>query len=89
MVSFNRPLTEWEFAEEVAIELIDVDRLHHMLSDLFGEVESSETRDTYDAGISEICPLCGSELVIRTALRGSDVGSSIYGCSSHPRCRFT
>lgn len=35
------------------------------------------------------CVLCGAPMVIRTAKRGSKVGSSFYGCSNFPRCRGT
>lgn len=35
-----------------------------------------------------ICPRCGSELVLRTAKKGANVGNQFYGCSSFPKCRF-
>jgi hypothetical protein len=36
-----------------------------------------------------ICPRCGGALVLRTAKRGPNIGSSFYGCSNYPRCTFT
>lgn len=35
------------------------------------------------------CPKCGSRMVRRTARRGSNAGSSFYGCSKYPNCRGT
>ena len=35
-----------------------------------------------------ICPVCGGELVLRTACRGANIGKQFYGCSSFPRCRY-
>lgn len=35
-----------------------------------------------------ICPVCGGELVLRTAHRGANTGKQFYGCSSFPRCRY-
>lgn len=35
-----------------------------------------------------ICPVCGGELVLRTARRGANTGKQFYGCSSFPRCRY-
>ena len=35
-----------------------------------------------------ICPVCGGELVLRTARRGANAGKQFYGCSSFPRCRY-
>ena len=35
-----------------------------------------------------ICPLCGKQLVLRTAKRGSNAGNQFYGCSGYPNCKF-
>ena len=36
-----------------------------------------------------ICPRCGHKLVLRHASRGAHAGSSFYGCSGYPKCRYT
>lgn len=36
-----------------------------------------------------ICPTCGAELVKRAAKKGQNAGSTFYGCSKYPKCRFT
>lgn len=36
-----------------------------------------------------ICPKCGSEMVLRTAQKGSNIGQKFWGCSKYPRCRMT
>ena len=41
-----------------------------------------------DATDSLICPRCGSELVLRTASKGTNVGKQFYGCKACPRCRY-
>lgn len=38
---------------------------------------------------SIICPWCKGKLVVRQAKRGNNVGSSFYGCSNYPRCKYT
>ena len=35
------------------------------------------------------CPLCGGELVLRTAQKGQNAGKQFYGCSNYPKCRYT
>jgi restriction system protein len=35
------------------------------------------------------CLRCGSEMVLRTARRGSQVGSNFWGCTSYPKCKGT
>jgi restriction system protein len=37
----------------------------------------------------KLCPRCESELVLRTARRGSGAGGEFWGCSNYPRCKFT
>ena len=34
----------------------------------------------------EMCPLCGAKLVLR---KNRNDGSSFYGCSKYPECKFT
>ncbi|PKL93801.1 MAG: hypothetical protein CVV20_01785, partial [Gemmatimonadetes bacterium HGW-Gemmatimonadetes-1] len=36
-----------------------------------------------------LCPLCGREMVLRTAKKGPTPGSKFYGCSAYPRCKGT
>lgn len=35
------------------------------------------------------CPRCGSPMVLRTAKRGANTGSSFYGCTRYPSCKGT
>jgi predicted RNA-binding Zn-ribbon protein involved in translation (DUF1610 family) len=35
-----------------------------------------------------LCPKCRSELILRTAKKGSNSGQQFYGCSNYPKCRF-
>ena len=35
-----------------------------------------------------VCPRCGGALVLRTAKKGANAGSSFYGCSNYPKCRY-
>jgi restriction system protein len=35
------------------------------------------------------CPLCGSEMVLRTAKKGPNPGEKFWGCSTYPKCRGT
>jgi len=36
---------------------------------------------------SVVCPECGSEMVLRTARKGANVGQQFWGCSRFPACR--
>jgi len=35
------------------------------------------------------CPVCASEMVLRSAKRGSNAGKSFWGCSNYPSCKGT
>jgi len=43
-------------------------------------------REMAETGIPT-CPKCGSQMVLRTAKRGSRSGTQFWGCSNYPRCR--
>jgi hypothetical protein len=34
-----------------------------------------------------MCPLCGSEMILRTAKSGPNKGNQFWGCSTYPKCR--
>ena len=38
---------------------------------------------------SVACPACGSDMVLRTAQKGSHAGQNFWGCSTFPKCRAT
>ena len=38
---------------------------------------------------NDICPKCGSKLVIRRIKRGPRTGTEFLGCESYPNCKFT
>lgn len=78
-----------EFADGVAVELVDGDTLQDMMRDL--PDKGQPVADGAEDYVSDntVCPSCGSALVLRTAGKGPDRGSKFYGCSSFPRCRFT
>lgn len=44
--------------------------------------------DAADPQETLICPRCGGNLVLRVARKGANAGSSFYGCSNYPKCRF-
>lgn len=77
------------FAERVAMELIDGDRLVALLRDLPAEQADGDDDGDDKAAEAPLCPRCGQDLVLRTARRGPMRGSQFYGCASYPRCRFT
>ncbi len=36
-----------------------------------------------------LCPSCGTEMVLRTAKKGSNASQQFWGCSNYPKCRGT
>lgn len=49
-------------------------------------------RTTPNADNSEtnikVCPKCGGNLILRTAVKGKNAGNRFYGCSNYPQCRY-
>ncbi len=52
-----------------------------------GEEPVADASEVIADTAPHICPLCGSELVLRTARKGSNAGNQFYGCSAFPKCR--
>lgn len=85
------------FASTVDIELIDGEALIDMVQSAQGmqpklepTVSGVRATTTWSNGTDvPMCPDCGSEMVGRTAKRGSNAGSHFWGCSQYPRCRGT
>jgi restriction system protein len=80
-----------EFASGRNIELID----GRGIGDLLREGRNASPPSTIempDAAFkpsTPVCPVCKSSMVLRTAKRGSQVGSSFWGCAQYPKCRQT
>lgn len=76
-----------ELAARHNIRLIGESELMQMLEAAnwrFNPAITSVVNDT-----RKFCPKCESQMVLRTAKKGSSVGSQFWGCSAYPRCRFT
>lgn len=71
------------FAEGRNVRLIDGERLKGLLA--AGTPPAAAVPPRADPS----CPACGKEMVLRSAKRGSQVGSRFWGCSAFPSCRGT
>ena len=87
--SFTPDAEKFANRPNVAVELVDGDRLRRMMHDLPEQQAASAQGDPDSASKMNPCPHCGAALILRTARRGPNRGSRFYGCSSYPRCRFT
>ena len=38
---------------------------------------------------ANFCPICGGKLLLRTAKKGTRVGTKFYGCENYPKCKYT
>ena len=72
------------FARGKPLELLDGTALLNLVADAQKKTTKSEARPH-----ENICPLCGSEMVLRTAKKGPNVGEQFWGCTAFPKCRGT
>jgi restriction system protein len=80
------------FAAGAGIELIDGPALLRLIEEVRAQSEDSPADKRVPKVVSEagpICPQCGSQMVMRTATRGTNAGSNFWGCTSFPKCRGT
>ena len=47
----------------------------------------AQLRSRAEPNAARRCPKCGSEMVLRTVKRGTNVGKRFWGCSAFPACR--
>lgn len=75
------------FAEGREVKLIGGDQLFGMIRD--AQSAPAPSRGNREGSAAPACPQCGSTMVLRTARKGSNAGSSFWGCSTFPRCKST
>lgn len=52
------------------------------------QIEAAKEEKKLEAEeIAPGCPLCGSEMIKRTAKKGRNAGNKFWGCSQYPNCR--
>ncbi|RYH13083.1 MAG: restriction endonuclease [Alphaproteobacteria bacterium] len=76
------------FAAGKPIDLVDGDRLMHMILATNGGGQRIEEEATRGEDVPE-CPRCKGPMVRRVAKAGPNPGTSFWGCASFPRCRGT
>jgi restriction system protein len=72
-----------EFSKGKPLTLVDGGDLVRLISDVQQSPKIEAVTD------SNVCPVCRSRMVLRTAKRGKNAGSSFWGCSRFPKCRGT
>jgi len=73
-------------AEKHSIEILDEVGLAKMLESTFAEFDPETLAILNDT--RKFCAKCESEMVLRTATKGTGAGKQFWGCSTYPRCRF-
>lgn len=74
------------FAKGQPITLIDGEKLRGLLGiPAWDHVEEQQARHVPQVG----CPVCGSNMIMRTARKGHNAGNTFWGCSQFPGCRGT
>jgi restriction system protein len=81
---FTKPAKD--FANGTNIKLIDGAMLLSKIGGYVAEVDSNQVPDIVEIRTPS-CPVCGSEMVKRTARTGANTGNVFWGCSAYPRCR--
>lgn len=74
-----------DFAKGKPLELIEGSGLLKLIKD----VQSSPRQFNIKRSNENVCPLCGTEMVLRTAKKGQNAGEKFWGCSAYPKCRAT
>lgn len=84
---FTTEAREW--SSDKAITLVDGEQLRYLLGLIAFDDEQLSSIGNVAPAVSTSCPNCGSDMVLRTAKRGKNIGSKFWGCSRYPKCRGT
>lgn len=84
--------TETEATSEIATETA-AESTSEIATEVATETATKSTSEkdeqtAHDTKDHLLCPKCGSNLVLRTAKRGNNIGEQFYGCLAYPKCRF-
>ena len=74
------------FAGGKPIRLIDGPRLLELIRVAQSAASKTEVTQT-DRGQRVMCPICGSDVVLRMARRGPNSGKQFWGCVRFPSCK--
>lgn len=77
-----------EYEVKKIISLIESDRLSRTLKTNREHVNHVRSIVKEKVNIN-LCPKCGSKLLLRVAKQGINKGNEFYGCSSYPACKHT
>jgi HJR/Mrr/RecB family endonuclease len=75
-----------QLASHHGVQIVNETALRTMLEAMNAATNSSMLAILNDT--SKHCPKCESLLVLRTVKKGINAGSSFWGCSDYPRCRY-
>ena len=70
-----------EFVKGKQIEIIDGPELSRMIMGVKNNSKSVVHKN------ANMCPVCGSEMILRTAKKGINVGEKFWGCAKFPKCK--
>lgn len=76
-----------DFASKHHIQLFEESQLVQCIIDLAATQLNEVNRLLADR--RKYCPRCESEMILRTAGKGANVGGKFWGCSQYPRCPQT
>ena len=75
------------FAAGKPIDLIEGSQLANMITSVQRKpVQDPQPKDA-ERSSAPVCPMCGAEMVLRTATRGKYAGEKFWGCSKFPNCK--
>ncbi len=83
-----------QFAGKNNIQLIDGQELLKLIRSVQSsqpsrQAPSSQNPSPVGISMKIACPTCGGPMTLRTAKKGTNVGSQFYGCQRFPNCKGT
>ena len=77
------------FAKGKPIELVDQDSLLALIRGVQNSKRMAVVASGEPDHLAPACPVCRTEMKLRTAKLGANAGQRFWGCSNYPKCRGT
>ena len=75
------------FAQGKPLQLIGGEKLTKMIRNVQRPERAVQPPRVAPKPAKKVCPMCGSDMVLRKAKRGQYAGQQFWGCSRYPKCK--
>jgi len=88
-IRFIKSNLRWVLSEEEVERIVDLTKTGRLTPSFKTNRDHVKNlrNNAREKQIDNLCPICGSQMVLRVAKKGPNTGNKFWGCSKFPGCR--